>query len=258
MDTKRTILTEKELNLIEDLIAHYGPVVDFEQFYTQVKGNLSRQEARNLVAKLMDNGWLVSIKKGTYYITSLESRGVANISFLAIAQLLYQDSYISFEAALQYHNMFDQLLRTVTSVSLRQKQTKEIQGIRYKFIKTNQDNFYGFEEVQLEGRLVKIATAEKAILDILNLRRTIHCVDLVLEKIMQHKDEFNWQRLVQYCQKQSITTTRVIGFLLDKAGIDSTEVYNLVRDKKGASYLSKDSTNFNAKWRLYYHNHFQS
>lgn len=257
MATKKTILSEKELNLVENLISEYGVIVDFEQIFSQLKDNLERQEVRNLISKLVKNGWLVRIKKGIYYITTLESRGVANISEIVIAQILVKDSYISFESALQYYKIFDQHIRMVTSISLKRKKEKEIQGTVYRFIKTNENNYYGWKEVQIEGRLVKIATLEKAILDMLAFERTVHSIDLVLEKIREYGNNFDWERLNELSRNQSATVQRILGFLLDKAGIDSEYLRKLIEKSKGrSSYMTNDSDLFNAKWRLYCHNHF--
>lgn len=258
MTTKKTILSEKELNLVENLISKYGSIVDFAQIFSQLKDKLDRQEARNLVSKLVENGWLVRIKKGAYYITTLESRGVAAISELVIAQILVTDSYISFESALQYHKIFDQRIRIVISLSLKKKKESEIQGIVYKFIKANEKNYYGWEEALIEGRSVKIATLEKAVLDMLAYNRTAHSVDLVLEKLREYKDNFNWEKLNTFSQKQSTTVQRILGFLLDKIDMDSGYLHKLTKKKKGgSSYMTSGSKLFNAKWRLYYHSHFE-
>ncbi len=258
MITKKTILSEKELHLVENLIAEYGVIVDFEQIFTQLKAKMSRQEARNLVAKLSENGWLVRIKRGTYYITTLESRGVANISEIIIAQILVADSYVSFESALQYHKIFDQYIKTVTSLNMKQRKKKEIQGISYDFIKASERNYYGWEEVQIENRSVKIATLEKTVLDMLAFRRTTHSVDLVLEKLGEYKNNFDWDKLNEFSRDQSVTVQRIVGFLLDKIGVNSDYLYELVKRSAGrSSYMTNDSKKFNAKWRLYYHNHFE-
>ncbi len=36
MSTKKTILSEKEFNLVENLISEYGVIVDFEQIFGQL------------------------------------------------------------------------------------------------------------------------------------------------------------------------------------------------------------------------------
>lgn len=102
MSTESTILSQKESELLENLIAKIGLFVTFEQVAEELSSLMSRQEIRNLVSKLVRNGWLVIIKKGIYYITTLESRGIFNISNFIISQILSTDSYISCESALQH------------------------------------------------------------------------------------------------------------------------------------------------------------
>lgn len=256
MTTKRTILSEKELNLIENLILKYGSVVSFNDIYNELKRKITRQAMRNLVNKLTKNGWLVRIKKGTYFISSIESRGFNNLSPFKIAQILLKNSYISFEAALQYHGMFDQFLKTVTSVALKKYKTSEIQGISYKFIKTKKSLFYGYEEKNIENCLVKIATPEKALLDLLNYSRNSYVIDLILEKLKEHKKDLKIESFQRLIKKQSVTVQRLVGFLFDKANIDSSYFYHLVKNKKNCSHMTNDSNLFNSKWRLYYLKHF--
>ncbi|RJQ32236.1 MAG: hypothetical protein C4562_04180 [Actinobacteria bacterium] len=256
MTMKRTILSEKESRLLENLIANYGSIVTFKQIYSQLEGKITEQAARNLVAKMVKNGWLVTIKAGTYAIASIDSRSFVSLSTYKIAQVLDEVSYVSLEAALQYHGMFDQLVSTVTSVTLKKRQAKTLQRINYKYIKTKNSLFYGFEEKQVENYSVKIATPEKAILDFINFKRSAYFVDLVLEKLKDFRDDFNFERLCEYSNKQSLTVKRVLGFLLDQLDIDSSYLYDLVRNNASHSKITAKSNTFNAKWRLYYEDRF--
>lgn len=252
MTTKRTILSEKESKLLENLIANYGSIVTFKQIYAQLEGKISEQTTRNLVNKLVKNGWLVTIKAGIYAIASIDSRNFISLSTYKIAQILEEESYVSLEAALQFHGMFDQLVNTVTSVSLKKRQAKTLQGISYKFIKTKNEFFYGWEENRVENYSVKIATAEKAIFDFLTFKRSAYSVDLVMEKLRDFRNEFNFERLNKYSESQTITVKRVLGFLFDQLDIDSTHLCDMVKYKKSSSLMTANSKNFNAKWRLYF------
>jgi predicted transcriptional regulator of viral defense system len=257
MAINSTILTQKELDLIEKLIAKYGLFVDFGQISEQLGAGITNQAVKNVIGRLLKRGWLVRLKKGVYYITTLEARGTANISVYAIAQVLADDAYVSFEAALQHNGIFDQYLKTITSLSLKNHSTQELQGTKYEFIKTSQANFYGWEESRMEGKLVRIATLEKAILDMLGTRRTVYSMDLILEKLREHKDNFNFERLYEFSKNQTVTSKRILGFLLDRAGLDSANIYSQVRGERGISRMLIDSRLYDSKWRLYYHNIFE-
>ena len=257
MTQNTTILSEKESFLMESLIVKYGLLVNFDQIQAELEKDYSRQQVRNLVAKMSKNGWLVRIKKGVYYIANLESRGFASASTFIIAQNILEESYVSFESALQHHGIFDQHLRMVNSICLKKQASKEIQDITYKFIKTSRKNFYGWQDVQMEGRTVKIATLEKAILDVINFQRTINSLDLVLEKFREYGNNFDLQKLHELGKNQSITVRKITGFLMDKAGLDSDQILQTIKGTKGVSFMTKDSDLFSAKWNLYYHNHFK-
>lgn len=257
MTNKYSILSEKESFLLEKLIAKYGLLVNFDQIRKELANDYSRQQVRNLAVKMSKNGWLVRIKKGVYHIANLESRGFTNISIFVIAQNLVKESYVSFELALQYHSMFDQYLKMVMSVCIKKHTPKEIQGIIYRFVKTQKNNFYGWREEQIEGQRVKIATPEKAILDMLRFHRTIYSLDIVLEKLREYRNSFDAKKFQEFSKSQSITVQRILGFLFDKADFDSDPILQLVKDIKGASIMTKDSKRFSAKWSLYYSSHFE-
>ena len=252
MSLKRTILSEKEIILIEDVIAEFGIIVTFEQVYSILKKTRNRQSARNLINKLTKNGWLVRIMKGVYAVASLESRGSLSIHPFKIARTLVNDSYISFEAALQYHGMFDQMLRTVVSISLKRRKDKDIHGVNYKFVKTKKDLFFGWSEERIENHLTNVASCEKAILDMLMFDRNEYYVDLVYEKLKEYKSKFDFALMGEFSVKYSKTVQRIAGFLFDKLSINSDYLYKLVGRRNGCSYMIKDSGKFNAKWSLYY------
>ena len=256
MSVKSTILSQKEALLLENLIAKYGLVVTFEQIFSELKKSKSRQEIRNLVSKITKAGWLVRVTKGVYYIANLESRGTASVSVFVIAHLLAQDSYVSFEGALQYHGMFDQHLRTIRSVSLKKRKAVVLQNTNYEFVKTGKKNFSGYETIWQEGQEARVATIEKAILDVLNFKRSAFAVDLIAEKLREHRDMINEKELNELSKKQSLTVQRLLGFLLDQADIDSSVIYKRLKNRQGYSRMTADSTKFNSKWRLYYHKHF--
>lgn len=256
MSTKKTILSENESNIIEALLARYGSVITFEQINHELEKKISRPSIRNLASKLVRNGWLIKIKKGVYAIAGIESRGFLTLPVYKVAQILDDDSYVSFETALQHHGMFDQLVDTIVSVTTKKRNKTTLQGITYRFIKTKSDLFYGWEDRRVENYLVKIATPEKALLDMLAFRRSAYSVDLVLEKFKEHKDDFNYKRFDEFLQKQSLTVQRISGFLFDLADIDSSPLHDLVKHKKTSSLMTAESKKFNAKWRLYYEDRF--
>lgn len=254
---KRTILSEKEINLLESLIASYGEIVTTEQIFSILKGKLTHQSIKNLINKLSKNGWLVRIKRGVYFVSGLETRNFISIPVVKIAQIIEKDSYVSFETALQYYGMFDQFLNTVISISKKSSLSRIIQNINYKYILVKDKIYFGYEEKRIDGYIVKIARPEKAILDMLSYQRDLNTIDLILEKIKEYKNDFNFDLLNKFSKQHSKTVQRILGFLLDKVNIDTNYLYESIKKSKSCSYMSKNSDKFNSRWRLYYDGYFE-
>lgn len=251
---KNATLTLRDIRLLEDAIITYGDVASFEQLAEL--SDMERIYARKRISQLADQGWLVRIKKGLYALSDISSLGSIRLSHYTVAQLLVDESYISFEAALQYHGMYDQLQQMIRSVACKQYKTTEVGGLTYRFIKTTNTYFYGWDTVAVGSRQVKMATPEKAILDLLMFERTTYTTDLVLETLRDKQQSLDFERLQTYLARSITTVQRIGGFLLDLAGLDSTAIAKLVSGTAGVSRITKQSTLYNRKWRLYYDQHF--
>jgi predicted transcriptional regulator of viral defense system len=246
-----TTLSAKELELIEKLIIEYGNVVDFNMIHRKISKNYNKQQTKNFISNLVKKGWLVRIKKGVFVISDISSRGSVNLSQLSIAQIIYENSYISFEAALQHYGLFDQYLRVITSVGKRRTYSTKFNNWVFHYIKCKKNLYSDYKEYSIDGRLVKIASKEKAILDFLIYRRNFYEIDLVIEKIKNYEEEFDINKLIEMSKNCSISVKRSLGVILDLIGIDSDELYKAVKDNKNYSLLTSESNKFNAKWRIY-------
>ncbi|MCL5882726.1 MAG: type IV toxin-antitoxin system AbiEi family antitoxin domain-containing protein [Actinobacteria bacterium] len=254
MDMKKTILSEKELYLLESLISDYGYIVTSRQI--EAKLGISQQASRNLVGKMVRNGWLIRIKRGYFAIANLESHSFSNISPLAIAQVLVADSYVSFEYALNYHGHFDQLPAKVTSVTTSNTKRYEFQNTEYLFVKAKFEMMKGFKEITIEGQSARVADLEKALLDFLHFRRDGYTVDLLVEKFQEAKNEIDVAKITDLAKTYPITLRRRLGFLFGLAGIESEGLHKNLKGTPGFAKLTKKSNIFNAKWRLYYEDRF--
>ncbi|GFP43631.1 hypothetical protein HKBW3C_02761 [Candidatus Hakubella thermalkaliphila] len=164
MKMEKTILSKKDLEILEKIISHYGNIVGFDQIESLL-ADYSYYELNQRIKFLVKRGWLIRIKRGFYAVASLESHSFANISPLIVSQIFVPDSYVSFESALNYHGLFDQLPNTVTAVTPVKSKKYRFQNLDYQFVKARPKMMTGFEEVSIEGRKVKVAEIEKALLD---------------------------------------------------------------------------------------------
>jgi len=255
---KHTILSRKELAILEKIIANYGNIVRFNEIEKLVGDDYSYDELKNEVSFLVKRGWLVRIKQGVYAVASLESHNFANISPLVIANVLAPDSYVSFECALNYYGLFDQLSNRIIGVNTKTTKEFTFQDQVYRFLNVKPELFFGFQEVSINNQTAKVAELEKAILDYLYFRNDTYSYELILEKLKENKDGFDFGKLKKYGLRYSLSVKRRLGFLLDLVGVESDELLFESKQRGGFSKLTKDSNKFNAKWRIYYEDRFSN
>ena len=252
----QTSLTIRQTELLENLILKRGQIVSSAQIFEEAEGYWDYKQAKNLITKLVKNGWLIRIKRGLYTISELSSRGFLTLSPYIVANLLVPDSYVSFESALQQYGMFDQLTSKTVSVSLKMYKPVELADEKYSFVKTKPEYYFGWQEIQIEPLSARLATPEKALIDMVNFHRSQYSIDLVIEKLTEYKNDLDMDRLNEYLSRFSTTTIKVFGLIFDLLGIDSGKLYELINAKHGTNWMLSGDNKFNARWRLYYRDYF--
>ncbi len=253
---KKTTLAVKDGELLEILIAKYGKVVTAGQIEAEAKHIWDYQQTHNRIQQLVKNGWLIRIKRGLYAINDLSSRGFLSISPYVVAGLLVEESYVSFEAALNYRGMFDQFVQKFTSVSLKQFKGTDLEAIQYRFIKSQEKLFVGWEKVEIENMAAKIACAEKALVDLIHFRTGKYVVDLVIKKLQTYEEDLNIEKLIHYASLASQKTIKTFGLIFDLLGWESEKLFQFLAGNRSTHWMSPNDKTFNAKWRLYYDDYF--
>jgi predicted transcriptional regulator of viral defense system len=255
MASKNTILTEKRLKDIEDIIASFGRIVSTDDIYKTLGGKYSKFVLKKRIYELREKGWLIPLKRGLYFISDISSRGFVNISPFIIASAFDKNSYISLDSALSFYGLFEQMLRTTSSVTSLKSKKYVFQDNAYRYLKINEKLYFGFKTENLEGYYVKVAELEKVVLDYLYFKNDTYSIDLLLEKLQKAKDRLDFKKLFDYARRFPKTTRRKLGFILDLLKIDTEELHKDI-EMKGYSKLTPNSKKFNAKWRLYYEDRF--
>jgi len=253
---KQTILSEKQSELLENLIIKHRRIVTTAQIYETASAHWNEIQTKKQISLLVENGWLIRVKRGVYVISDLSSRGFLSLSPLVVAGLLNQDSYVSFEAALSYHGMFDQLANKIISISKKRYKTTKVSNTEYVFVKTSEQFFFGWEEVSVDGELVRVATAEKALMDMVQFHKSKYSIDLVVEKIQEFQEVLDMEKFNSYLTKMSTTTIKIFGLIFDLLDIDSSHLQKKIGNLKGTNWMISGDKRFNAKWRLYYDEYF--
>jgi len=252
---KRIGLTADELENLETALIEYGNVVTFEQLNGLF--NEARTYLRKRISRLVSEGWLKRVKKGTYVLSDLSTRGRLSIAHTAIVNVLVDEAYISFENALQHHGQYDQLLNSINAISLQRYKTTTIDKITYNFVNTKEKYLYGWDIYDIDGQAAKIARAEKALIDLIQFHRSRYSTDLIIEKLLAFQNDLDHQLLIEYAQLSNLTTQRILGFLLDITKLDSSQLEMVVSNRQSVSSITNSKNNiYSNKWMLYYDSYF--
>jgi len=109
----------------------------------------------SIVKKLMKAGVLLKIEKDKYLLKGREAGD------FALADFIYQPSYVSFESALNFYGILSQFPYEISSATARKSVKKVFQDKIFVYTHIKKELFWGYEKK--ENFL--IALPEKALLD---------------------------------------------------------------------------------------------
>lgn len=156
---------------------------------------------RHRLTEWQNQGYIKKIIRGFYILSDLELNEF--VSF-AIANRIYEPSYISLESALRYYNFIPEQTFAVTSISTRKTKTFNTWMDRFVYSNIIPNLFFGYEIVHFKNFVFKIADREKTILDYLYFHRhfkTEKDIEELRFNIEEIKNTLNPDRLKIYLSK---------------------------------------------------------
>ena len=126
------------------------------------------------IVRLIDEGWLVSIKKGLYAVSP--ERTTIPISIPLVANLLYGPSYVSMDYALYHYGIIPERVVEVTSMTTRRGKVYDLSIGRFSYTHSPLD-FYpvGIDRVENTDKTgFLMASPEKALCDKLVFTRNLN------------------------------------------------------------------------------------
>lgn len=121
--------------------------------------------------------YLVRIGKGIYFNNYFFKNKLNEQLLFLIANNAYSPSYVSLESALNYYGLIPEAVTNVTSITTKKTNTLnyDIGEFIYKSIKPSL--MFGYDLIKKDNFYYKIATAEKAIVDLLYLNSNLKTFD---------------------------------------------------------------------------------
>ena len=117
--------------------------------------------ARFLVHRYAKREVFLKLKNGLYCLAEQPP------SELAIANRLYELSYLSFEFALSYYHLIPEAAYVITSATSRPTRALTALGKTFEYHRLKTSTFTGYEPAKVGTETILVATPEKALVDTL-------------------------------------------------------------------------------------------
>ena len=139
--------------------------------------------------------YIKNVRKGTYVFTDVQ----IDINLLANE---LNDSYISLESALSYHQMIPEIAPSITSVSNERGESIENDFGTFYYHKITPKLFNGFELIESTikpQRFIRMAEKEKALFDLVYFRDDLSDAS-DFKSLRLNLEDFNVDRLKQFIE----------------------------------------------------------
>jgi predicted transcriptional regulator of viral defense system len=151
----------------------------------------NRRTFEETIKRLEEEKILTKIERGKYLKTK------SNYQKFEIAQFIYNPSYISFETALSYHGLIDQLPFEIACATPKKGVEKKFEDQIYSYLHIQKELYIGFTK---EDEYL-IALPEKAIFDQIYLSITGSKSENIIKEI--EKDSFDMDKVLEYVKPLS-------------------------------------------------------
>lgn len=222
LDEKRKGLSKRESYLLSYLAEKRKNIFALSDVIDILKCNYAN--AKVTVERLRKKKWALGVARGKYLIVPLAAgtRGEYSEHEFVIASLIAEPCYIAYWSALNHHGFTEQVPGTVFVATRKRIKNREILGTKLRFVFLSPHKFFGFEEIPISGRKVKISDKEKTIIDCLDKPRYCGGIEEAAKSIHYAKSEIDFGRLADYAIKmKNNAVVKRLGFVLDFLGLKS-------------------------------------
>jgi len=209
----------------------------------QIAKKLGIQAANTtrLLSSLVNQGWLIRLKRGLYAGTG-QLPGQFEIPPFVIATHLISPAAISHWSALNYHGFTEQIPQRITAMTPQKitfptqyqpnktkpykKHVWEVGGIYYEYINVKPECFFGIDKIWLDEYFcVEIVDKERAVLELFASIRYFGGIGEVLGIMKSSFGEINLKQLIQYAiQYNNAAVIKRLGWTLEYLKITIAEI----------------------------------
>jgi len=253
--TYKSPLSGKESFLVRSF-AEKGKVI----FTTRDVSRLLGPGAKETVHRLALKRWILPLKRGLYAMVPLDVGVKGADAFVVhnfvVASMLTEPYYVGYWSALNHHGLTDQIPRTTFIATTKARHPLKVLDAEYYFVKQSSSKFFGWKDIEIENRIVRISDPEKTIADCLD--HPEHCggIEQIARAIYFSHEEINLKRVMKYAHRMgNRTIIKRLGHILETTGLLPEYEKLFVGFKPSAGFprldpLSPKMGKHNSRWNL--------
>ncbi len=163
-------------------------------------GNVSPYQAQRRLTDWLKAGKVVALRRGLYALP--KDKRVIEPHPFQVANQLVAGSYVSLEMALRYYSLIPEFVAVVTSVTTGRPQIHENPFGRFQYRHIHPRFFFGVEyRLVVDKQYAYIAYPEKALLDLIYLRKGGDSPDFIHSLRLQNLERLNLNRLKEFADR---------------------------------------------------------
>jgi len=147
-------------------------------------------------------GYIKKLTRGYYIFTGLQvDEGV----LFEISNKIYAPSYVSLQMAFSYYGLIPESVYGITAVATRRTYQLQTSLAKFIFRTVKTGMFFGYDLIEHRGKYFKMASPEKAFVDLLYLDHSIRAKQDI-EGMRINKETFNRLINKRLIQKYALTS----------------------------------------------------
>jgi predicted transcriptional regulator of viral defense system len=207
---------------------------------------MSETQIRIQMKRMTDEGLLMRIRDGVYYIIPFEQDSATFLPdwHLLAAPLAGKDYYIGYYSAMQVHQLITQPSlkeRIVVKKQIKPSET-EIKGVKFQFIYHNEKHFFGCKKTWIDSfNRVWCSDLEKTLIDCLYKPEYAGGIVEIAKAIFMAKNKADFGKLLKYVMLfNSQAVIKRLGYLLELLEIE-TPIIETLQNQRSSSVSALDT-----------------
>lgn len=190
-------------------------------------GDVDVADVRVQLSRWTAAGKIVQLRRGLYTLAP-PYRTVTPHPFL-VANRLLQPSYVSLQSALAHYGLIPEYVPVVTSITTRRPREWETALGRYAYRSLKRSRFFGYRLTPVTDRQgAFVATAEKAVLDLVYLEPGADDPDYLAELRLQNLERLDLEQLRQQAKRAESPKLKRAAEMIAALAVAEEEGYEII------------------------------